>query len=132
MRLNSNAFLFLLEAEHVVSCFGFAFPTFVPQIHFAFVVHFLFFDLDVLTIFTFRFLLSQVLRSDTQLLKSKIFALLILVRVYPHLLEVSAIFVTHTLAVSVVQISLSDIELFVSFVLQILAASAAHLWSPVL
>lgn len=56
MQLNSIALFFLLEVAHVVACLGFAFATFVPQIHLTFVVQFLFFDLEVLTIFPFQIL----------------------------------------------------------------------------
>lgn len=109
MQLDRSVFCFLLEVEHVVSCLGFGFATFVLQIHFAFVVQFLSFDLEVLKIF----LLQHLALSTAKLLPSVHeevsvnFALLILdvasVYVYPCLLEVVAIFILQTFAVSAAQ-----------------------------
>lgn len=50
--MNSTAFFFLIAVEQVVSCLGFVFAIFDPQIHCAFVIRFLFFHLEILTIFS--------------------------------------------------------------------------------
>lgn len=121
MQLISTTF-FLLGVVHVVSCLGFVFANFLLQIPFAFVVRFLFLDLQVLTTFPLEILVSSA-------------------QIWPPVLKVSVIFALPNALKSLQSLFLRPLlsRLFWSncswfffiFVLQILAASVV-LWLSVL